>query len=131
MRIRPLILLATIAIIVGCEKAPEEPKEVPEVYTIENFNYLKDPEYRAALENQVKARGGVLRRRDEILAQMAELDKVGKKSTLEYAELEKKLADLKSEFDLNQQESIRLVRERQQKAIADTKLVEEGKAKAK
>lgn len=131
MRVRPLILLAVTAIIVGCGKPPEEPKEVPEVYTNKNFNYLQDPEYRAALENQVKARGGVLRHRDEILAQMAELDKAGKKSTSEYAELEQKLAALKEEFDRIQQESIKLVRERQQKAAADTKLVEEGKAKAK
>lgn len=131
MRVRPLILLATIAIFVGCEKAPEEPKELPEVYTIENFNYLKDPEYRASLDNQVKARGGILRRRDEVVAQMAELDKAGKKSTSEYAELEKKLAALKEEFDRNREESINLVRIRQQKAVADSQLVAEGKAKAK
>lgn len=131
MRLRPLILLAIMAIIVGCGKAPEAPKELPEVYTNENFNYTKDPEYRAALENQVKARGGILRRRDAVLAQMAELDKAGKKSTAEYAELEQKLAALKDEFDRNQQESIKLVRERQLKAAADTQLVLEGKAKAK
>lgn len=131
MRVRPLILLATIAIIVGCEKAPEEPKELPEVYTMENFNYMKDPEYRAALDSQVKARGGILRCRDEVVAQMAELDKAGKKSTPEYAELEKKLAALKDEFDRNREESLKLIRIRQEKAAADSQLVAEGKAKAK
>lgn len=131
MRIRPLILLTTIALFVGCGKAPQETKELPEVYTNKDFNYMNDPEYRRALENQVKARGGILRRRDEVLSAMAELDKVGKKSTPEYDELEKNLAALEEEFNRNREESIKLVRERQLKAAADTQLVLEGKAKAK
>lgn len=127
MRVRPLILLAVIALVVGCEKAPEEPKELPEVYTMTDHSYMKDQEFRKSLSDRRKAREGVLIRREELLERRAQLDE----GSPERAEVEREIEILNDETERLRLEALAIARDRINRAIADTKLVEEGKAKAK
>ncbi len=128
MRIRPLILLAVIALVVGCEKAPEAPKEVPEVYTMKDNSYMEDPAFQLKLRELREARGGVESRREKILSRLASLDE---SESAKRAELQKMLDEANTELENIRQRVIVVSRDRINQAVADTKLVEEGKAKAK
>lgn len=128
MRIRPLILLAAIAIIVGCEKAPEAPKEVPEVYTMKDNSYMDDPVFQTKLQELREARGGVVNRREKILAELASLDE---SASAKRGELTKELDELNAELEKIRKRVIIVSRDRMNQALSDTRLVEEGKAKAK
>lgn len=128
MRLRPLILLATIAVIVGCEKAPEEPKELPEVYTVQDNSYMDDPVFSSELAECRNARKGVLTHREKILAELASLDEG---ATEKREELLKRLEELNAELEKVRQRLVEVSRDRINQAISDTQLVEEGKAKAK
>lgn len=127
MRIRPLILLAIIAVIVGCEKAPEAPQELPEVYTTANNSYMRDPEFIGAVENRAKLRNAALARRERVLVQLEAMAE----NNPARAELEAKLKDLNDELHAIQAGMMELTRERMNRALADEQLVKAGKAKAK
>lgn len=128
MRIRPLILLAVIALIVGCEKAPEAPKELPEVYTMKDNSYMDDPVFQLKLQELREARGGVVNRREKILSELASLDEG---ASAKREELTKRLNEMNEELENIRQRVIVVSRDRMNQALSDSKLVEEGKAKAK
>lgn len=127
MRMRPLILLALMALVVGCEKAPEVQEELPEVYTTENNSYMRDPEFIGAIENRAKLRNAALGRRERLLVQLEAMAA----NDPARVELEAKLKDLNDELRSIQAGTMELARERMNRALVDERLVAEGKAKAK
>ena len=128
------VIALSAAVLCGCDK--QVTPELEEVYPVEGNAYMHDPEYRAQLETQGRARGELqkahFRMNDELNALLKENggDVAAVTNTARGAELVAMIRHNQELLTSNRTEIARLTRERVKRAQADSLRIQRGEAKA-
>jgi len=121
-------------LVAGCGKRKEDAR--PEVYPAEGHAYMKDPEFKKALEAQDNERKVMLGEREKLLVKFEALEKragsrAAAEKTPEWKALAVRFQEWDRAFESNRWHTTEILRERRKRAQADSERIARGEAKAK
>jgi len=129
-------MIVLTCIVAGCGKQKKDVDTRPEVYPAEGHAYMRDPEFKAALDAQDQVRKAILAEREQLMREFEALEKragsrAAAEKLAEWKELEKRAQASGRSYEVNRRQTTELLRERMKRAQEDSARIARGEAKPK